>query len=314
MLNSDRDATNGGAIFLSGGSSLTSNGSDIVLGGGADPRTGRAQGQGALTFLSGVRVQSATVDAGAGAIMMRGQGAVASGASGVRGVWLENSTLIGLGGVTLDGIGSSSSVAGAYGVRIGSSSVDAGTAGSISITGVATSAGNNQHGVHIINGTESISFGSGGLSINGTASQLGNGIGVLIDNVSNISGSGNIGITGKGGSNDGTSANTGVAISNSGLIKSTNGDITITGRRGLPRSSNVAVQGGGTIAVVAGTLTIDASETTGGTAASSSGGVRVDVYSMLRSALSVVCFLLSVTVISRHILHSNMYIHGCSST
>ena len=264
VLNSDRDATDGGAIILRLGSSLKSNGGDIVLGGGANPRTGRAQGQGE-TIQHGVLLESATLDAGAGAILMRGESLYPLTPTGDHGVLVKKSTLIGRGGVTIDGIGPSDLAADSNGVRIDSSSIDAGTAGSISITGVAKSAGDNHHGVHITNGTESILFGSGGLSINGTASQDGNGVGVLIDNVSNISGSGNISITGKGGTKIGASTSTGVGIANSGLIKSTGGNITITGQRGLPRASNVAVQGGGTIAVVAGTLTIDASNTSGGT-------------------------------------------------
>ncbi len=73
-LAADRDADGDGAIALrrgEGAAMLVSNGGEIVLGGGLDPRTTPAVGSGAL--LQGVGIHGSIVDAGAGSIVIHGR-------------------------------------------------------------------------------------------------------------------------------------------------------------------------------------------------------------------------------------------------
>ncbi|TXT27160.1 MAG: cadherin domain-containing protein [Gallionellaceae bacterium] len=70
-LNADSDGLNGGAIRMNDGSSITSNGGNITLGGGvAGDGSGNAAGN--ATYIDGIYLTGATLDAGGGNIALRG--------------------------------------------------------------------------------------------------------------------------------------------------------------------------------------------------------------------------------------------------
>lgn len=74
-FNADRDAVNGGRIFLGYGVEIRSNGGNITLGGGANPLTGKAQGTGgeAGVYLDNAVVNAAGSSVG-GNIVLNGAG------------------------------------------------------------------------------------------------------------------------------------------------------------------------------------------------------------------------------------------------
>ena len=102
-LNSDRDATNGGGVWLDTGSVLNSNGGNIVVGGGATPATGYAVGNasttGGHTLYGGITVLG-DITAGAGNVTMHGKGAATAG----DGISFAGGLLSSNGTVTIDGI------------------------------------------------------------------------------------------------------------------------------------------------------------------------------------------------------------------
>ncbi len=77
MFDSDVDAFIGGYILLNSGSSVTSNGGNITFGGGADPSVEYAIGT--SNGDPGIKLDRATVSAGAGNIVMNGKGNPANG-------------------------------------------------------------------------------------------------------------------------------------------------------------------------------------------------------------------------------------------
>lgn len=81
-LNSDRDGIAGGYINLGLYSNLTSNGGNIVLGGGVDPTTGYATGT-AITNKIGVNLRYNGIRAGGGNIIINGKGASFDSSLGV---------------------------------------------------------------------------------------------------------------------------------------------------------------------------------------------------------------------------------------
>jgi len=269
VLNSDRDGIGGGAIRMDVGSSLSSRGGDIILGGGSDPRTGYATGATGLAsgvLASGIILSSATIDTGDGEVSIRGLGRSGDAAGGVRGVSILSSNITARGGLSVEGVGGDASANQGQGINIFDTSITTGSLGSISLRGRAQAAGDEHEGVQIHNSaSRAIMFGSGGLSISGTASQVGAGIGVQIYDATTIIGTGAITINGTGGGTSGTvDADTGVNIKTSGVIKSTNGSINITGVRGGARSRNVTLGGTGVIATEGGDLNVIGTSSTGG--------------------------------------------------
>jgi hypothetical protein len=66
LLNSDLDGVGGGAISMASGSSITSNGGNIALGGGvAGDGSDNAIGSNETTYIDGIYLTGATINAGA---------------------------------------------------------------------------------------------------------------------------------------------------------------------------------------------------------------------------------------------------------
>ncbi|TRZ89877.1 MAG: S-layer family protein, partial [Rhodocyclaceae bacterium] len=82
VLQSDSDATNGGAIWLKPSSSITSNGGNVTLSGGSNITTGYAQGRDNLpsNLAAGIYLDtpSVAINSNGGNITMRGRGAVSN--------------------------------------------------------------------------------------------------------------------------------------------------------------------------------------------------------------------------------------------
>lgn len=175
LLWSDSDA-NGGGIHIKPGASISSNGGNVVLSGGADYNTGYAKGTAEIGtnlpssgFYSGVLLEGSIVTQG-GDVLMRGQaGAVPNGYGAAKGV----------GGVYIKSKGSVSAGSGAI-TAYGYTATDVGpnnfirsvwlegsltsTSGAISITGETIP---NQAGSGILLGGTTISSGSGNINLKG---------------------------------------------------------------------------------------------------------------------------------------------------
>ena len=187
VLNSDRDqtTTTGGGIVVT--ANVTSNGGNITLGGGTDPSTTAAIGT--ATTLDGVRVDGATLNAGAGDISVRGT------SSRDDGVQFEN------GGVART------------------------TTGNIELTGIST-ATNNANGVELEGATTLVTSDQGDITLTGTSS-TGDGVDITDATVSSTGGvvasAGGILINGT------TVGSDGVFLSGSATVTSVSGMITIEG-------------------------------------------------------------------------------------
>lgn len=213
-LNADRDATNGGEIYLGSGTELRSNGGNITLGGGADPTTTATVGTTTYSYLYGVRIGGSVINANGtssgGNISIRGQGWTGDSlANSIYGVLIDNSTVRtnNNGTVTIDGVGgnTNTSRAGNYGINIGNNALVAAVNGAITLSGTG---------------------GGGNTSANNHGISFGGTTGSYVQS----EGSGNIIAVGRGSTNATTVGNVGIVISNadSGFL-STNGDITLTG-------------------------------------------------------------------------------------
>jgi hypothetical protein len=112
VLNSDADASGAGRIELGSGTALTSNGGNVTLGGGADPATGFAVGDGAGGFARfGVILSGALIVADAGNVSIRGRGA--PGTTGASGVRLDSSPVgTTTGSIAITGIGGAGALGG----------------------------------------------------------------------------------------------------------------------------------------------------------------------------------------------------------
>ena len=64
ILNSDRDQTAAGAVWLQSGSSILTNGGSLTIGGGANPATTAARAS--ADILEGVRIEGASINTGGG--------------------------------------------------------------------------------------------------------------------------------------------------------------------------------------------------------------------------------------------------------
>ncbi len=229
-LNSDAFAAGSGNITLNSDSSLISNGGNIVLGGGADPATTAARGA-----VYGVRLNSATLNAGTGSISIRGQATGTTGNSNY-GVNLYGTTVqtSGTGGITIVGTGAPSAGNTNYGVGINTDALVQSTGGAITITGTG-------------GGT------TGSYFNDGVAIHWGGAV---------TSATGSISITGIAGVSDGVNMSNGVSFQGSaGKVESTGtASILISGVGTGAVSTGIYLGNATTIggASAAGAITLDA--------------------------------------------------------
>lgn len=289
-FNADWDASNAGAITMNSGSSITTNGGNIIFGGGAVPATTPVYG----TSQCGINLITATLNAGTGNITMRGVGsAVANG----YGILLNNSSLTSNGGtITLVGVGGAGSGSFDIGVYLsGASTVVQNSSGPISITGTSNAVGGSNHyGILMDGGARVLSTGAGAINMNGTgaASGVDQNLGIYMLGAgtrveSSNTGSGAISITGVG---NGTGAtNFGIELAGGASIQSNSNNasatITIDGTgsgTGTNQNYGVYVTGAGScITTVAGNIDL--------TGAGSGSGVSNNNYGIfLNSGGSVI--------------------------
>lgn len=177
-LNSDSDASGAGGIRLNTGSSIVSNGGNIIMGGGVDPLTGYAIGTaGALN--SGIHVLG-NITAGTGNVTLHGQSALGNGITFAGGTLSSDGVITVNGETSKAGIGANIPANFMAGVRFENVGTRLTTAtGTVTITGLSNG-GLESQGVTVDAATIETT-GSGSLTLNGTATVLGNsgwGIGI----------------------------------------------------------------------------------------------------------------------------------------
>jgi hypothetical protein len=275
VLNSDSDGIGAGAIMMNSGSSIASNGGNVTLGGGvAGDGTGNAIG---TSYVNGITLDGASINAAGGNVSLRGTGVAGSGAWRY-GVMLQNGATVtstGTGTVTLDGTGGAS-VSGNYGVMLESGAQISTADGTISITGHGIGTTSDNVGIGIQQSAKVRATGLGTITLNGTGGAGTNtNRGVYIDGADTLitTGNGDISITGQGagtgfdnrgiyisggakvkaagtgnvsldgtGSAAGTDFNYGVYIKNSGTEVSTaSGAVSITGNGAGSGTENYGV-------------------------------------------------------------------------
>jgi filamentous hemagglutinin family protein len=271
ILNSDRDASGGGAIALGSGTVITSNGGNITLGGGANPLTTSAIAT--VGDIAGVHISGAQLNAGAGNINIRGEGpAVAADNSGVR---LDNSTVVSTtsGGITIVGLGTAGSLEEGRGIRLdGAGTKITSASGAISLTGTGGASGagfNSGIGVEISGGAAIESTGAATITVTGTGG-IGSGgddIGIVVrDSGSKITSvNGDIALAGTGGSatSGSGSRDYGIVIQGGAVVESTGvAKVTLTGiggnSVGFGDNHGIYIEDAGTVVrTAAGELKLD---------------------------------------------------------
>jgi filamentous hemagglutinin family protein len=264
LLNSDSNGAGGGGIYLDTGSSITSNGGNIIMGGGVTPSTGYAVGNGSvtggITFNSGIYVLG-NITAGAGNVTMHGEGAAINDADGIA---FAGGLLSSNGIVAIDGKAHkySSTTAGTA-VEAGVDFLGAGTrlstqTGTVTVTGLndAPSVGGSYRaqGITVESGTIIETTGSGTLTLNGTSTSLDTawGVGVFGGTIrSTAAGGGAITINGTNTTNvDGA-----IVIFTGGQVLSNGGAINMTGTSlagaGIHIGGNVGGINSGNITITA---------------------------------------------------------------
>ncbi len=237
-LNSDWDGVGVGAIVMNSGSSIASNGGNITLGGGtAGDGTGNAVGT--STYINGVYLTGATLNAGGGNIAVSGTGYAAT--SLANGIYVTGTSTIqtnGAGTITLNGTGGAGTDSN-DGVRLGTSASISSVDGAISITGQGAGSGVWNYGLYVHDGATIGATGAGTITLNGTGSAAGttSNSGVRISASGGAtqvtSASGNISITGIGGG-DGD----GLQVSSGAVVQSNTGGITLSGTSGTGTTPN----------------------------------------------------------------------------
>jgi filamentous hemagglutinin family protein len=160
--NSDSDESQTGAIGLRNGASVTTNGGNIIMGGGSNPLTTPAYGSAAANpFGSAISLDGTNVvlDAGGGNINLNGRTQWYS-SGGVAANWQTQIKTTGNGNITIVGNGG----ANGYGVGLDRTTISAQN-GTISITG--TSANSGTYAVVSRVGNKIESTGSGPINITG---------------------------------------------------------------------------------------------------------------------------------------------------
>ena len=226
--------TAGGDLVLAGGDQSIALGTDPLSAGfGADLRASAARGTASDPV--GVRIDGATIDTGAGSIMIRGVGFDSASGANAAGVQIENAASVIGGAIDIYGAGGNvtNALAGNnnIGVRLITASSVVGSAGAMNVVGL---------GASTVNGT-----GAAGLVVAGsTLSNAGSGALTVVG----------VGATGTADLNHGV-----LLTGGAGQISTAGGDLTITGtsRTSGMNSSGVEFAQGSTVRVVgAGDLTV----------------------------------------------------------
>lgn len=269
VLNADRDANQTGVVFMNN-STVTTNGGNFTAGGGANPLTDFAYGFGGGANDGITLTVGATVNTGAGNIVLNGRGAnhTVNNMIGIQllgGSTLETTT----GNITLNGTGGVNGSSGHYGVYMNGTGTAVRTTngGDITITGQGGGTGTAtiaQTGVLIRNGSQISTAGIGGdIVINGTGgtgTSQNDGIEITGADSKVSSDFGSITLTGIGGTGT-AGVNYGVSLVIGAQVESTGtginaANITLNGTGGTGTSSLYGVSFAGSGAAT-GISTID---------------------------------------------------------
>ncbi|HYH37111.1 MAG TPA: MBG domain-containing protein, partial [Azospirillum sp.] len=278
-INPDRDADGQGAAHLGSGTTVASNGGTIeIAGGNATDGSGLLTGaaRGLVGRVDGIQLDGATLNAGGGAIVLRGIGANAADAAGVNLIGGSTVTTSGTGAIAITGTSGTGAFSGLRGVNLGDSA-DSSTqtvsaaGGAITITGTAAAGAAGPYAVGIRSQSGSLSSQSGTITLTGTASGgTTDATGIALNgrsaSKSITSASGAISLTGVGGGTGGA-GNWGIVQAGDFTIGSTTGDVTLTATGGtgsLDYSNNgsgtanrIGNGTSGTVTVNADTLSLD---------------------------------------------------------
>lgn len=291
-LNADNTGLQTGYVSLGNGT-INTNGGNIIIGGGLNPLTTAAFGNGGSVY--GVYLNGTTLNAAGGDISITGQGR-ATGNSNF-GVYLNTASNVlttGTGTITINGTGGGGANGSSnYGVHVAGGSRITTADGDITVTGTGGGAGTgtNNHGILVNAANSSIrSTGSGSITLTGTGGNTtGSGAsnyGISINTVDGVlTNSGNIYMVGLGG---GFSGATNYGVNIVGSATSTSGDISVTGTGG--NSSGISNRGivitGATAALTTGsngTITLTGTGS-GNTNSSSNHGIEVSAGGKVTSA------------------------------
>ncbi len=277
VLNSDRDTQNGGAIIISPGSEIRSNGGDIIMGGGSDPLNEPAiatensfinNSDGSpIQIGNGIQIgasqeEAVNIDAGGGDIKMTGRGRLDGVTESPTGIAIFGESIVqtlGDGNIRMNGFGGEglNFVDGSLDVRSRSNAIaitessEIITAdGNIELIGVADGDGRENNGV-LLQDSKVTSTGTGSISIEGTGGGgnfANRGIYIEGEGTQVLTDSGSITLTGTGGQNNinDSDTNDGVSILNGGTVESQSSNITITGIGGFGRKGNQGINLGST--------------------------------------------------------------------
>ncbi len=245
ILNADTDQGSdggvGGMVMLDH-ANITTNGGNLIMGGGANPLTTNAQGT--SNNWEGIDITASTLSAGTGDISMRGAAANNAGNAGQRGIYLRNGSQISTttGDITVNGTGGdgTNSNHGVFMDGNGSNTTITTQDGAISVTGQGgNGSSDSNRGIYLVNGAQIISTGTGSVTVQGTG---GNGTnanhGVFMDGWSGRGSNtiisavnGDLQITGTGqGTGD---SNRGIYMVNGAQVASTGtGAVTVNGTGG----------------------------------------------------------------------------------
>nr|WP_315209788.1 YDG domain-containing protein [uncultured Albidiferax sp.] len=254
VLNSDSDGSGVGAIALTTGSGITSNGGNITLGGGvAGDASGNAMGSAGHAV--GIALVGAALNAGGGNVALRGTGRTNSD-----GVSLGSSSTVttsGAGTVSLTGTGGAGTSSNVVGVMVDSSTV--GTAsGAITVNGTGgASTGTANDGVRFA-GSAQVATTGGHINLTGagggtgSASRSNDGVHVEGTALVSAGGAGNLTIVGAGGNGtDGDSD--GVSLFTGATLQTASGTLSITGTGGNGDTVDYGIyMPGGTVQTTAG--------------------------------------------------------------
>jgi filamentous hemagglutinin family protein len=205
ILNSDRDAVAGGFVTLNANTNLISNGGNVTLGGGASPSSGYALGL--AGGLYGVNVSNATINSGAGNIILNGTGYSNAGTGYLNGVFIAGNALL------------------------------QSTSGNITVNGIGGNGTQWNSGIQVNGASARITTATGAISLNGTGGNCTVGFcyGILLDGSSSVTstgtgvGAGTITLQGQGGPTSGQA--TGIGVYGT-TVSSVDGAINMTGTGG----------------------------------------------------------------------------------
>ncbi|TRZ89876.1 MAG: S-layer family protein, partial [Rhodocyclaceae bacterium] len=247
VLNSDADATSGGAIWMQTNSSITSNGGAVTLSGGLDPTTGFAQGRANVAnYANGIFLQNATINSAGGNVTLRGKGATSQNTADTFGLQTDMGIYANCASGACFNLDSGSGKINLYGVSQETTGINA--QGIAWISGTITSANTAVDAVTIV-GDASLTNNQGwamGADLRGT--------------IQTTTGGG-IAITGTGGTTTGAGATNshGLVLWGLGNILSNSGAISLTGMVGSGGSGSVDIYQPGFIGQKAATAVLSSS-------------------------------------------------------